>query len=346
MDFIHGVILSGKIKPGERLPIRRKLQKKFNSSMATVQQAIDRLVTEGFVESRGVGGTFVSSNPPHLNQFAVVIAADRLDDSTPLFWKTMVDAFSEMGQDPRMKMKICYWPAEQNLTPDAVELIRNVSRRSIAGLIFVTPPLSHEVEKTRLINGGNIPCAVALMKEVAGKFNAGTLVLDEISYIRKSLGYFIGNGKKKIAVIANLRYNDWWEHFDSNASEMGIETRPYWRISVANEAKSGLANIANLLMQLPKDKLPDALLIADDNLAKSAVEGIISSGNSAAVSRLKIISHCNFPYKIHAPLPMKYLGYDSRQVARAFMRVLERQRKGEKVADVVESVIPVFDDEI
>lgn len=64
VDFIHGMILSGKLKPGGRLPIRRKLQVKFNSSMSTVQQAIDRLVSEGFVESKGVGGTFVSANPP------------------------------------------------------------------------------------------------------------------------------------------------------------------------------------------------------------------------------------------------------------------------------------------
>ncbi|HBC85933.1 MAG TPA: hypothetical protein DCZ94_03160 [Lentisphaeria bacterium] len=345
IDFVHGKILSGQIKPGGRLPIRRSLQKKFNSSMATVQQAIDRLVADGFIESRGVGGTFVSANPPHLNQFAVVISAACLDDSTPLFWKTMADAFSEMGRDPRMRIKVCYWAAEQNLTPDAVELIRNVSRRSIAGLVFITPPLSYENEKTRLINSGDIPCAVALMKEVAGKFNAGTLVLDEISYIRKSLEYFIGNGRRKIAVITNFRYNNWWENFESNAGRMGIETRPYWKICVSNEARGGLANIANMLMQLPKEKLPDALLIADDNLAKSVVDGLVDSGNSA-VNRLKIVCHCNFPYKIHTQLPMKFLGYDSRQVAGTFMHILERQRKGEKAISIVENVKPVFDDEI
>jgi len=345
VDFIHGNIISGRYKPGTRLPIRRNLQMKFNSSMATVQQAIDRLVTDGFIESRGVGGTFVSANPPHLNQFAVVISAERLDDSTPLFWKTMVDAFSNMGQDPRMKVKICYWPTEQNLTSDAVELIRNVSRRSIAGMVFVTPPLNHEIEKIRLINEGDVPCAVALMKDVAGKFNAGTLVLDETSYIRKSLGYFINNGRRKVAVITNLRYDDWWGNFENVAREMEVETRPYWKITVSNEARGGIANIANLLMQLPKDKLPDALLIADDNLAKSAADGLAASGNSA-VKNLRIICHCNFPYRVHTQLPMKFLGYDSRDVARIFMRILERQRKGEKALKIVENVTPVFDNEI
>ena len=345
LDFIHGNIVSGRYKPGSRLPIRRHLQKKFNSSMATVQQAIYRLVAEGFVESRGIDGTFVSSSPPHLNQYAVVISASCIDGTVPLFWKTMVDAFSEIGQGPGKKIKICFWPTEQNLTPDAAELIRNASRRSIAGIVFVTPPLGYETEKIQLINSGKVPCAVALMKEVAGKFNAGTLVLDETSYIRKALNHFIGEGRRRVAVIANMRYNDWWENFDANADQMDIETRPYWKICVSNEARDGLVNITNLMMQLPKDKLPDALLIADDNLAKFADEGLVASGN-AAVKKLKIICHCNFPYKVHTRLPMKFLGYDSRDIARTFMRILERQQKGEKAVKIVENVVPVFDDEI
>jgi len=345
VDYVHGLILSGKIKPGERLPIRRKLQVRFNSSMSTVQQAVDRLVSEGFVESRGVSGTFVSSNPPHLNQYAVIVPVKHLDSSTPIFWRTLVDSFTEYGSGNDVSFKFHYWPTDQVSTQESRSLTRNVSRRSVAGLVFITPPLSYETEKLKLINSGSVPCSVILPMEAVGKFNAATVMLDGLSFIHKAMEYFVGNGKRKIAVIANFRREDWWKNFDCIVKEKKMETRPYWNISVSDMDRNSARNLSNLLMQLPKEKLPDALLIADDNLAMPVLEGLEDSG-ATAVKNLKIISHSNFPFRVHTQLPVKFLGYDSAQVVKAFMRTLERQRNGEKAVDVCEKVSPVFEDEI
>ncbi|MFA6294767.1 MAG: GntR family transcriptional regulator [Victivallales bacterium] len=344
VDYIHGMILSGKIKPGERLPVRRKLQEKFNSSMSTVQQAVDRLVSEGFVESRGVGGTFISSNPPHLNQYAVIVPTKNIDSSTSLFWRTLADSFTEYGSRMDLSFKYCCWPTEQASTPENRALARNVSRRSIAGLVFITPPLSYENEKLELLNSGTVPRVVILPREGLGKFKAAAVVLDDLSFIRKALDYFIGNGRRKVAVIVNIRRESWWTDFNGAVKEKKIETRPYWNICVSNEARDSVRNLANLLMQLPREKRPDALLIADDNLAKAAFAGLRDSG-SDAVKNLRIISHSNFPFSVHTQLPVKFLGYDSAQVVAALMKALERQRKGENPLEVYENVNAVFDDE-
>ncbi len=344
VDYIHGMILSGKIKPGERLPIRRKLQKKFNSSMSTVQQAVDRLVSEGFVESRGVGGTFISSNPPHLNQYVVIVPVKHLDSSTSLFWRTLVDSFTEYGSRAGISIKFHYWPTEQISTPESRSLARNVSRRSIAGLIFITPPLSYEKEKLELLNCASIPRTVILARDVVGKFNAAALILDGLSFTGKAMDSFIGSGKRRVAVVSNFRKEAWWRDFNGLAKEKGIETRPYWNISISDEDRGSARNLANLLMQLPKEKLPDALLITDDNLTEPVLSGLRDSG-SAAVKNLKIISHSNFPFRGQTHLPVKFLGYDSAQVVEAFMRTLDRQRRGEKPVEVYEDVSAVFDDE-
>lgn len=342
VDFIHGRIISGKFKPDERLPTRRSIQKKFNSSMATVQQAVDRLVTEGFVESRGVGGTFVSARPPHLNRYSVIVSAARLDDKAPLFWKTLVDSFSLLNSSSGVSIKVNYWPTEISSTPETRALASDVMRRSLAGVVFITPPLEHENDKEELLDSGRVPCAVLLSRKVVGKFKAATVALDNLEFIRMALDYFIENGRRRIAVISNLQPDDWWDDFNMVVGEKGIETRPYWKICVPNEIRGNVKSLANLLMQLPKDKLPDALLITDDNLAKASLEGLVDSG-SKAVRNLVIVSHCNFPYRIRSSLPVKLLGYDSRQVAEASMKALGRIRKGENPVEVVEMVSPVFD---
>ena len=345
VDSIHSQIIDGRLKPNDRLPTRRCLQKKFDVSMVTIQQAVDRLVSEGFVESRGVGGTFVSDNPPHLNQYVVIVPAKHLDNSTPIFWRTLVDSFADYASRNDISIKFHYWSAAQVSNPESRSLARNVSRRSIAGLVFITPPLGYETEKLKLINSGSVPCAVILHGEAVGKFNAATVILDGLSFIHKTMVYFIGNGRKRLAVIANFRKEDWWEDLKRIAKEKKIETRPYWNISVSNEDRGSARNLANLLMQLPEEKLPDALLIADDNLAMPVLAGLQDSG-AAAARKLMIVSHSNFPFRVHTQLPVKFLGYDSAQVIESFMRVLERQRKGEEAVDVCEKVNPVFDDEI
>ena len=146
-------------------------------------------------------------------------------------------------------------------------------------------------------------------------------------------------------MIANPRSDGWWRDFHRTVAEKGIETRPYWTFCIGNDAREHVRNMANLLMQLPKGKLPDALLITDDNLAKSAFAGLEDSG-SAAVQKLKIISHTNFPFTVNTRLPVTFLGYDSAQVVAACMRALARQRQGEAPAQVRENVIPVFDNEL
>ena len=57
--LIRGHVLSGVWSPGFRIPTRHQLEKQFSCSSVTLQRAIDRLVLDGFLVSRGRLGTFV-----------------------------------------------------------------------------------------------------------------------------------------------------------------------------------------------------------------------------------------------------------------------------------------------
>ena len=58
-DDLARSIDNGQLKPGQRLPSGRTLAKQYGVSLMTIQQALDRLKTEGAVAGVAGRGTFV-----------------------------------------------------------------------------------------------------------------------------------------------------------------------------------------------------------------------------------------------------------------------------------------------
>jgi len=61
---VLGLIRTGRLKPGTRLPGTRELSEQLGVSRNTVVIAYERLASEGFVSSREGAGTFVNANSP------------------------------------------------------------------------------------------------------------------------------------------------------------------------------------------------------------------------------------------------------------------------------------------
>ena len=60
VDQIRGLILSGDLRPGERLPSEQELEKQLNVSRSSVREALRVLEFEGLVEVRRGSGTYIS----------------------------------------------------------------------------------------------------------------------------------------------------------------------------------------------------------------------------------------------------------------------------------------------
>lgn len=58
---IKGMIMSGKLQPGDSMPSMRKLAKELHVSVITTQRAYDDLVRDGFIVTVPAKGTFVSA---------------------------------------------------------------------------------------------------------------------------------------------------------------------------------------------------------------------------------------------------------------------------------------------
>lgn len=61
---VLGLIRTGRLKPGARLPGTRELSEQLGVSRNTVMIAYERLISEGFVSSREGAGTFVTATSP------------------------------------------------------------------------------------------------------------------------------------------------------------------------------------------------------------------------------------------------------------------------------------------
>lgn len=63
---VQGMILSGEIEPGDRLPVEPILAQRFGVSRGSLREGVRALVAMGILETRQGSGTTVTSLDPHL----------------------------------------------------------------------------------------------------------------------------------------------------------------------------------------------------------------------------------------------------------------------------------------
>jgi GntR family transcriptional repressor for pyruvate dehydrogenase complex len=67
VDYVRGLIASGEVKPGDRLPPERDLARQLKISRSSLRAGIGFLSAMGVLKSRHGAGTFVSTGPPALD---------------------------------------------------------------------------------------------------------------------------------------------------------------------------------------------------------------------------------------------------------------------------------------
>ena len=68
MEQLRNDIVSGAIRPGEKLPSENELSQKYSLSRHTVRKALGILEQDGYVEAFHGKGTFCSENMRHIKK--------------------------------------------------------------------------------------------------------------------------------------------------------------------------------------------------------------------------------------------------------------------------------------
>lgn len=338
-------IASGLLRPGMRLPSHREIRREFNANIVTVGRAIDQLKAEGFVDTFGARGTFVSERPPHLFRYALIFPTHPSEWDWPRFWDALAKEAGKAGRDGEVELAVYF---DIDLVGHAgsagyAQLVEDLEAHRFAGLIFACPPIL--VRGTPLVEMPGIP-RVAIMTAPNPEFpDLVRIELDRSAFIQQSIAYLASKGRRRLAVLTVP--NDlpaMARSAQQEAAAHGMELRPYWIQSVHHAAPKSAQAIVQLLMSAPPGERPDALFITDDHLVECATAGLVDSGVKVSID-IDVVAHSNFPWPPHGAVPVKRIGFDAGQVLEACIASIDQLRRAGDVSPVA-VIPPVFDDEV
>ncbi|MEM6307049.1 MAG: PLP-dependent aminotransferase family protein [Pseudomonadota bacterium] len=78
-QIVAEAILSGRFRPGEKMPSSRKLARHLGVSRITVTLAYTELLADDYLTSRGRSGYYISENAPQPPKFAITPREDKVD---------------------------------------------------------------------------------------------------------------------------------------------------------------------------------------------------------------------------------------------------------------------------
>lgn len=328
-------IVSGDLSAGTRIPTRLELRAEFDTGPATVQQAIDLLVNDGFLVARGYHGTFVAADLPHLSQTALVFP----DGPRPilnLFFLALAEEATRRQQTDERHLSLWYGEEGRFDRGDYARLLSEQQRCRLAGVIFasnpdqlvdsplITDPALRRVT-IKLLHAGN---PVGGMPAIEPDYE---LLIDQV------LDYCVSRGRKRVAILCRTEwYGSLQDHLHQAIASRGITVLPQW-VQFPDDAPISAHHCALGLMH--GKQRPESLFIADDNLTASSVAGLLEAGVHIP-RELEVITHCNLPSSIPISVPVRRIGFNVSQIIDACFEMLDHASPGD-----VRKVPPVFEDE-
>lgn len=340
-DWVRERIVSGRLKPGGQLPLRSELVDRFDASSLTVQRALDALVRDGFVTAHRRRGTFVAERPPHLYGYAVVFRSSPQDTHWQFDTALVSEAESVSQQSPRTVASYFNIDGHEDVE-DYQQLLADVRFQRLAGLVFVGPP--GRVHDSPLVQAPGFGRVTLLSAPDAGGMPA--VHVDQDAFYRKSIEALAAEGRKRLAVLAvsNMNAERRDEHatrIGALASKLGMTFRPAWFQGTDPRSLHWAYHCAQLLMDAPTGRRPDALIISDDNLVPHASAGLAAAGLTFPED-LGVIGFANFPYPTPQHVPMRRCGLPVRELLDHALDNIDRQRAGRRVAPL-ERIEPRFE---
>ncbi len=317
-------IVRGKLKPGERIPGRSELVSDYRASLGTIQRAINTLIDDGFLVSRGTFGTQVSSMPPHLCTYGLAIPQSS-PENWDSFWVTMASVAEKYDPEGNIHFNIYRGLASEGRNSDYQKLLYDMESHCISGLVILG---AGNIRDRALIMNPSVP--IVLFEENLHDPGLSSISCDIDSFIDKAVDGLLLKGRKKIALLSGFHfYPEHVSHFHEKLADAGLKSRPYWMqaMGIDRYALPWTKNIVNLMMQDSGGEKPDGLIIANENLLPFAAEGIALSGLEIGMD-IDVVSHANFPLSIPSPAGVSRIGFDSRTLLSSCIENITEIRNG------------------
>ena len=318
--------MSGEFPPGAPLPRRHELLSHYKASNVTVQRAVNQLTEEGFIESRGSKGIYVSLTPPHKFRFAVVIPPDHREQGVngDTQWEALEKATVEIRRDaPEYTFEFYNIGDGPDIgQPDFRRLLRDLGYGLSAGVILAAPLDRPLLEKLRPFP------AVSHDPKYEGSIPGTVMKYDYVAMARMAVARLAERGASKIAVLLAARTNLLLVSRIEQAIQeaAGVTTRPEWIQGVHHQPPQSavwVSRIIRLLYAPGMPETPDGLLVLNENLLPHIMNTLSVTGQLPGRSPL-IVSHCNTPSVRPFYPEVEYLTFNAVNLLRRSISLLQR----------------------
>lgn len=309
----------------------RDLTRRFDTSLNTVQRAVADLVREGFLETRGRAGTFVSATPPHLARFGLAfLTSPAADVASWSRFHQVIYGESQCARLARGRRFVHYLNLlnREESNPSQIEMVEDIACHRLAGLLLVGAAGMFE-HRTRAMD----PELPRVCLGHSGDPDVPAVVPDMESWLRRAIDALVRRGRRRIALIelqahgSDMHDTSTVDRLMRFTAEAGAASEPVFYQPGTTTAPMSVSQAVRLLMSLPRNRRPDGLIVSDDNLVQHAVHGLIESGAQIGDGgTVDVVVHANFPHAVAVSAPLIHLGYDVRWMLARAIELLDEQR--------------------
>jgi DNA-binding LacI/PurR family transcriptional regulator len=337
--WLRRSIVDGELAPGQRLPPRTDIERRFQASPVTVQRALERMIADGFVTVAGSQGTFVADFPPHLHHYAMVFPVQRDAANWRHFWSLLADQAERFSRDLPTPISLRFGVEPGIDDAEVARLAEDLAAQRLSGIIFASDPW--QLKGTPLVDHPGVPRVTFSFSQGNTRIPGISLGGDGLLFFRSALDRLIAQGRRRIALLTVPGLSG--QHLDTYRAALAERGLPYqpWNVQVGlQDEPQWAAHLAMLLFRGAAGDRPDGLIIADDHLVDHACAGLIRQGMRIPED-VAVVAHANFPIVGSDLAPIARLGYDIPGVFATGLDLLGRQRAGQPVPRST-VIAPVF----
>ena len=336
--LIRAAIESGEMPCGSQLPSVQSLARQYQTSVFTIQTALNCLAEDGLIDRVRGRGTLVTSTSKRMNHVAVYFGADFWHGGGMDYYRGLYERLSgELdGRNVKHRLLVDTRSAAKQAEP-LPELLEAASRRLIQGVIV---GISNPVEMRWLTRLG-LPLALHGTHSLPARVGS-----DSGQFFDLALGDLRDRGCRTVGLISPMWIDKHPEEPSSGDVErflnsfverlgvFGLTTKNSWvrspRKVLLNRGHEAYGYREFLEIWKQKDR-PEGLLVYPDTVVEGAIKAILQESVSVPKD-LKLVFH-RYESMI-CPVEASWLVSDIGGVADALIGLLERQIAGEEVEPI------------
>jgi DNA-binding LacI/PurR family transcriptional regulator len=318
-----------KLNSNDRLPSRAELCKKLDTTRTTLDRAINELIAEGLLYSRGGSGTYVADNElaVHKGNWGVIVR-----DVREAFYAEILRGVENYAQSHGINVIICNSDSDFDKQE---QYLKRLSHSGVSGIIIVPVVSLDTRENYRLFSQlSELKVPFVFCNRNADWIDAPVVTSNDNFGGYIATKHLLDRGYRKIAYISYQKFRtsvDRCHGYISALMEHGIEIN---RKIIAMEDRSQAQPLGYEAMKqiLTSDQMVDAVFCFNDKVTQGVYQAIAEAGLKVSED-IGVIGYDNTDIWKNSTPALTSVAYKNLEIGTKAAEVLYKQINKEDLSD-------------